>query len=544
MSSKKVKYDVTAPEWVDPINHRRFEREGREGFARAAERHDEVASGLHLVRMKTLDSAEAHMRRARDLVIEHNGGTMPPADYSRYVAESRAAEASFAAVDALEKRERRYKKIAKRQARVSHEPGPYLKGSPHSWVADVIASREPELAPSQSRTAGASDMSHAAVLKRLDMHGQDIAAALDKGNRYGREARAMLNESVRCEDAHDHEKRSKVAIQSAKEFRPPRREARSFGTSGGITAAAVSEASVFVPPAFLLKSWATYRTAYASFANQCKAEPMPDYGLNLYVPHVTGSMEVTSQTENASVAEKAPTTGLIKGAVVNKAGQLEVSQQFLDRAGPGISGDKFLFEQLNVQVQTAIDEYAISQSLTAAQEILDATATFTFSEKEGVGGFLGELRKAKNAIATTAGTRLVPTHLFAPSKFVHYIEAFATSTGGPVWTPELDDNRLAIRSEGDPYGEGYTGYILSQLAVFADDNLPHQGTTTNYELLVARPDTILVFRSAPVFYVWEATFAGTLDAALGARVYTATIPRWPEGIAVLTGAFYKESTFA
>jgi hypothetical protein len=387
-------------------------------------------------------------------------------------------------------------------------------------------------------------MSPAAVLKRLDMHGRDIADALKKGNHYGREARAMLNESVRCEDAHDHEKRAKAMVESAREFTPPRREARAFGASSGISASSPGEAASFVPPAILLKSWATYRTAYASFANQAKQEPMPEYGLNLYVPHVTGSMEVSSQPEGSSVAEKAPTAGLIKGAVVNKSGQIEVSYQFLDRVGPGVSGDRVLLEQLNMEIQTAIDQYAVSQALIGAQEITDSTATFTFSEKEGVGGFLGELRKAKNAIATTAGTRLVPTHLFAPSKVVHYVEAFATSTGGPVWTPELDDNRLAIRSEGDPHGEGYSGYILSQLAVFADDNLGKQGTTTNYNSVVARPDTILVFRSAPVFYVYRETYGNTMDAALGARVYTATVPRWPEGVAVLNGAFYKESTFA
>jgi hypothetical protein len=546
MSSKKVKYDVTAPEWVDPINHRRYEREGREGFARAAERHDEVADGLHLMKMKTRDSAEAHTRRARDLILKHGGGTMPPKDYSQYVAEERAAQATYAACDDMEAREKSYRKIAKAQARVSNEPGPYQdESSPHSWVADIIASREPDYAaPSQSRTAGASDMSPQAVLRRLDQHGQDISQALKRENRYGREARAILRESVRCESVHDHEKRSKAAVESAREFTPPRREARAFGTDGGISATSPGEAASFVPPAILLKSWATYRTAYASFANQCKAEPMPDYGLNLYVPHVTGSMEVSSQTENASVAEKAPTAGLIKGAVVTKAGQVSVSYQFLDRAGPGIAGDRVLLEQLNMEIQTAIDQYAVSQSLIGAQEVIDSTSTFSFSEKEGVGGFLGELRKAKNAIATVAGTRLVPTHLFAPSKFVHYIEAFATSTGGPVWTPELDDNRLAIRSEGDAYGEGYSGYILSQLAVFADDNLGKLGTTANYNLVVARPDTVLVFRSAPVFYTFRETGGTTLDATLGARVYTATIPRWPEGVALLSGAFYGESKFA
>jgi hypothetical protein len=244
------------------------------------------------------------------------------------------------------------------------------------------------------------------------------------------------------------------------------------------------------------------------------------------------------------VAEKAPSASIIKGAVVNKAGQVSVSYQFLDRAGPGVSGDKVLLEQLNMEIQTAIDQYAVSQSLIGAQEVTNSTSTFTFSEKEGVGGALGEFRKAKNAISTTAGTRQVPTHLFAPSKVVHFLEAFATSTGGPVWVPELDANRVPIRSEGDAYGEGYTGYVLSQLAVFADDNLGKQGTTTNYNLVVARPETVLVFRSAPVFYTFRETGGSTMDATLGARVYTATVPRWPESIAVLNGAFWKESTFA
>jgi hypothetical protein len=29
------------------------------------------------------------------------------------------------------------------------------------------------------------------------------------------------------------------------------------------------------------------------------------------------------------------------------------------------------------------------------------------------------------------------------------------------------------------------------------------------------------------------------DFSLGARVYTACIPRWPEGVSTLTGAFYR-----
>ncbi len=290
-----------------------------------------------------------------------------------------------------------------------------------------------------------------------------------------------------------------------------------------------------------------YRTPYASFAGQCKAEDMPTYGLNLYVPHVTGAMEVTSQTEGSAVAEKAPTAGLIKGAVVNKSGQIEVSQVFLDRVGPGIAGDQVLFAQLKVQIDTEVDSYALNQALTEAQTVTNNTATFTFSEtggSAGVGGFTNDVRKGKNAVATTAGTRLKATHLFAPSKFTNYIEAWGTTIGGPVFSPTLDDNRLPIRSEGDIQGEGYSGYVLSQLAVFSDDNLPFMGTTSDYELLIADPATVLVFRSAPLFYCFPETYSTTLDAALGARVYTACVPRWPEGAAVLTGAMYKSSLFA
>jgi hypothetical protein len=539
VASRKTKFNVSPPEWVEDTNRRRYEGQIRHAFAEASDKHDGVADDLGLIRMKTLDSAQAHARRAAELVMHHPNG-MPDDTYRRYTGEVAASERAFAAVDALEKRQREYRRLSKAQARVSREPSPYEKGSPNSWVCEVLASREPDYAPAQVRTAGGSDMSASAVLHRLDQHGQDIAQALKRDNRYGREARAMLSESVRCESEHDHEKRSKAAVESAREFTPPRREARAFGTGGGATSPAAGEASVFVPPKFVLSQWASFRTPFASFVTACKQEDLSPYGLNVYVPRVSGEMEVTSQVENASVAEKAPTTVLTKSAVVNKAGQIRVSQQFLDRAGPGVAGDVFLLQQLQVQVETAVDEYAINQSLLEAQTVTNSEA-FKFSEKEGVGGFLGDIRKGKNLIATTSGVRLKATHIFAPSKFVNFIEAYAASTSGPVWAPELDGNENA--PDGDPKLQGYSAYVLSECKVYADDNIPLTGTSNIYQVLIARPETILVFRSAPVFYVWPETYGSTLDAALGARVYTCCIPRWPEGVATLTGAFYKTSTF-
>lgn len=264
------------------------------------------------------------------------------------------------------------------------------------WVVDVILSREPSSMVTQSRTASASDMSHGAVLRRLDQHQADIRRAIVTGSEYGTQAEAILRESARTEDGQDpdertydergHEVRAGAAIEAAKRYRPIREARAGFGTDGGVTATAPGEASALVPPNLILSQWASYRTPFASFASQCKRLDIPPYGLNLYVPDVTGAVEVTSQVEGSGIAEKLPTTGLIKGAVVNKAGQIEVSQQILDRVGPSVSGDTFLFEDLKVALETAVDEYALSQSLAGAQEVNNSEATFEFSKTSGVGG--------------------------------------------------------------------------------------------------------------------------------------------------------------
>jgi hypothetical protein len=526
--SKKTDIPKNSWEENDAARVRRHENEDRDVRSRQRDRREDAARDLSLLRGKLEDSTAGHARRAASLVVAHPG-RMPNDVYRQYLGEARGVALTLADAKRLKRQEQQLRKSA---AKVLNEPGPYDAGSPSSWVCDVIAAREPVSAPNQQRMMGGSDVSRDAVLGRLNQHQADIRRALVKGSKYGRRAEEILSQQgERTDDEHAHETRARTAIE----------EARAFGTAGGITATSPGEAASFVPPAIVLKSWSYFRTPFASFAKECTQEELPPVGLNVYVQHVTGELEVTSQTEGSAVAEKMPTAGLIKGAVVNKAGQLKVSQQLLDRAGPGISGDQFLFGQLKWQLDTALDEYAINQALLEAQTVTNAEATFKFSETSGVGGFLGDVRKGKNLLATTAGTRLKASHIFAPSKFVNYLEAFATTTGGPVWTPELDGNQKG--TEGDPHSEGYTAYVLAECKVCQDDNLPLTGTVNQYQVLVARPETILVFKSTPVFYCWPATYANTLDAALGARVYVAVIPRWPEGIATLTGAFYKTSTF-
>lgn len=490
------------------------------------------------VRLSTIDTIRRKLRRTAEGALENAASITRGFEETRLSKDDYAAfqrQVNFALSDLAA--DEQFRKAAKRERRAAaavqvREPEVYGKGSPHSWIRDVLVAQDANLAESLLANVrrGDSDLSSEAVQQRLGRHAAEVRHAVQTRNKYGRRIIAQCRERSRGEDE----------VQNRRRFEE---ELRALTTGGGATATASSEAAAFVAPAILLDCFASFRSPFASFASQCEQQPLPDYGMNVYIAHLTGGGEVTTQTEGSAVAEKVPTTGLLKSAIVNKAGQVEVTNQFLDRVGPGIGGDELIFKQLAEQVRSEIDSYALSQVLAGAAEVTNS-GSFEFSQTSGVGGFVGDIRKAKNKLATTAGTRIMGTHLFAPSQLINYCEAYATSTGGPVFSPELDDNRLPIRSEGDPRGEGYTGYVLSQLAVFTDDNLPEYGTTSNYQVVVARPDTVVVFKSTPIFYLFPQTLAGSLEALIGVRQYTATIPRWPEGVCTITGAAYAASHFA
>jgi hypothetical protein len=297
-----------------------------------------------------------------------------------------------------------------------------------------------------------------------------------------------------------------------------------------------------VAPAILLGQLVTYRSPYRSVADQCAAEELPSWGMKVSVPNVTTAPSVTVQTEGSPVSDTDPVMGLITDDVQPFSGQIQVSQQLLDRAGPGISADKALFAQLREMLDAQVDVAAISQILAQAQAVTN-TGTFALSTASGVGGWVGDLKRAKTLIRGTAGVRLNASHCFAQGDFVDYVSAYSDAQGRPIFAPCLDDNRLAIRSQGDQDGQGYSGYIVpGGLALYGDDNLPLSGS--NLQILVARPDTVSLFEGTPIPYLYPPSIAGSLLAVLGLRSYAAAIPRYPTGAAVISGAAYLGSTFA
>lgn len=425
----------------------------------------------------------------------------------------------------------------RRDARVLHEPGPYEPGSPNSWVGDHLAVHDPGFA---SLNIDAVEEARS----RLAQHAFDVAEAIDRRTDYGRQAEQMVVESVRGANpnagSHEHASREQLEVVRAS-LRD--RELRSLQTEGGITVSASGGAAAFVVPAILMNELIPYRTPYRAVADQLTPRPLPTYGMKVAAPNFTTPPSISQQTEGSSVSDTDPVLGLIERDVAPFSGQVQISQQLLDRSGPGISADQALFSQLREMLDQQIDELAITQLLASAQTVTN-NGSFSLATASGVGGFLGDLKKAKSLIRNTAGVRLNATHAFAVGNLVDYIAAYADAEGRPIFPPYLDDNRLPIRSVGDQTGEGYTGYIVSSLATFIDDNIPNLGTTSQLQILVARPSSTALLEGTPIPYLYPPSIAGSLLAICGIRSYAAVIPRFPTGAAVITGTAYTASTFA
>ena len=519
----------------------RWADEEQEAYRRSPEakvdehrrRADEVAS----VRRKFEHSAAGYRHAAAKVVRGREAEHLGADEFRGFCQAADRLIADATRADKLEKLEKRERRAA--QASVVAEPGPYDKGSPNSWVRDVLVARAPELRGFVVDRSGISDMSEAAVADRLAKHGHGVSRAVLTRSKYGRRVERILSEQHRCEDPDLHARKAREEVRSVRLA-----EIRAFGTGGGVTASASGGGAAFVAPAFLMDAWAQYRSPYRSFADQLDPSvPLPAFGLEAYLPIVTTGTTVSTQTELSGVSEGDPVTGFSASAIVMKAGQIAVTEQFLDRAGPGIAGDAVLFTQLKNQLGAQVDAYAIAQSLAGALSVTNSGSFALANATAGVGGFLGDLKKAKSKLTDQAGTRIRGTHCFALDDFVDYIGAYSDGNARPVFSPELDDNRLPIRSQGDMMAEGYSGYVLGGLALFGDSNIPNSGSG-NIQVIVTRADTILLLEGDPIPYCYPPSFAGNLTAVLGVREYVGAIPRWPSGVSVISGAAYAASTFA
>jgi hypothetical protein len=478
---------------------------------------------IELIRTRLASSVDAHIRLAAGALVKAGNKPLGHDDYKQFrgrlnhIAANARLDADFRELS---------EQFRSQQTRVVQEPGPYDAGSPHSWIQDVFATADDGL------TFGRMATGHA---ERLRRHGEDVGRAVAERSEYG----------VAIERSYLAQHRQADRLLSDQRIATGRQELRALASGGGASfSASGAGAASFIPPAILVDQWAQYRSPHTSFVDQLDHDvALPSWGMTVYIPAWTTGTTVGTHIEAASVAEGDPVSGYVSGGVVEKAGQITMSQVFVDRAGPGIAGDVIAWTQLKEQLGAQVDLYAIQQVLVNAQAVSNSGA-FALTTASGVGGLLGDLRKAKNLTRDTAGVRVQSTHCFATGDLVDFLTAYADAQGRPVFEPCFDDNLLPIRAGGDPDGEGYSGYVVGGLALFADDQIPTTTTANFQQIIVTRPSKILQLESAPVSYLMPQGAAANLEAVMGVRQYVATVARFPSAVAVIGGAAYAAAGFA
>lgn len=404
---------------------------------------------------------------------------------------------------------------------VVSEPRTYGLDSPHSYIADLIAT-----------TMNGDEVRGKAARERLQRHAQETAVEVDAGTPEGRYVARSIRERVRANDPDVHRRNERDAV----------REFRAFASGGGALASAASGGSVFVTPYFVLSEWAPYRGIARSFADQCHALPMPDYGMQVYVPYFSSASGVGQQTEGSAVTETDPTSAFQSGSVVTLTGQLTGSQQVIDRAYTGGGAiDAVLFRQLAEQLDQQVDAYALTQVIANAT-VVTGQGSYTTAN------LYQDVAKAREVLTDTAGTRLRPTHLFTTSDLYSFASRQVDSQQRPIVTPKFAPGfPIATGADDGQQGQGarpkwsrFTGTILpGGVLWFTNDNIPTVGTTSQTQILVSAPDeAVLLLEAPPVMSVFPQTYANQLQCLLNLRSYVAVVTRHASGTATVQGAAY------
>lgn len=393
--------------------------------------------------------------------------------------------------------------------KIKSEPRTYGEGSPNSYVLDRV----------RASVMGCPGQTDAII--RLNQYAAEVAGEMrDPNSAEGKRCRAELK------NVHQENENRRSVLEVI-----DRAQAYTYEARAGLDTTSASGGS-FATPQYFVNLYAAYRQFGRAFIDQCNAQPMPDYGMTIYIPQVTAAATVNSQaTQNTGISETDPTAGYLSQALTTNAGQVTVSQQLLDRAGPNFQYDVMVFDQLGKAYNLTVDTYALTQALANAGSVTYTTAALT-----GTGSLYSLMGKAVSNIATTAGTVMRPTHAFVHPTNWAWHEVQVDSQNRLLVTPNFAGpvNAPGAGGDGVPVAEGDTGYRVHGLPLLTDANIPLK--SSNNQAVVANMAEVYVWEGSPVDRVVPQTYAQNLSVLFQRYAYIAAIVRYPTAVQSLNGA--------
>lgn len=378
------------------------------------------------------------------------------------------------------------------------EPRTYGPSSPNSFYRDVFASSLP----------GHPD--HRAAWARLDQYGRELAYEIDRGTAEGRRAAQALE--TRRRESGGAESQAEVRAMT------------SSSTSGG----------AFVTPVYLQKDYGLYRTYPPSFWRQSNMVDDPGYGLTLEVPAFTAAASTGQQLgENQGVNDVTPAAAYLTASLVTMSGEVDLSQQLFDRAGP-VRADTIIEAQLRQQINTSVDAYLVTQAIANGGTGVTDNSAFSVTD------FWGDIAKAQSQMLTAAGVVLPATHVFMQPTFYSWASAQVDGQGRPLMvpTPAGADAPVVPAEDGGP-APGATGYQLLGTPVFRDGNIANSGSNT--QIVLAHMPEVFTLVSEPAVRAFPDVLAENLTVIVSMYALCAVIVRHSGAIQVVSGSAYAAS---
>jgi hypothetical protein len=323
----------------------------------------------------------------------------------------------------------------------------------------------------------------------------------------------------------------------------------------------------FSPPLFFLAKYAPWRTYGRTLLSILKSMPLPETGMVFNLPKISQPTIAENQTtnvqgagENTTVSTRDMTSSYETGAVQTIIDNLLVSQQYLDRVGPGIDGDLIVHDDQTRQLNRLLNGYAWGALLgMAGNGAIPITGSGAFNGT-AIAEFKRQVHGAKAVVRRTDGVVAYPTHFISDADVWEQIEGSYDVNGRPYTTGDGQSafNPIATGTDnGAP--EGYSGFKFGGLPAFVDeaawvyggelDTIVVGSGTASSATLASHAAVVGAFDIAcywmegpPVVRVLPQPYAQTLTVLIQQYCYAALVPEYPGALQVLYGSQLADAT--
>jgi hypothetical protein len=481
-------------------------------------------------RAKLADQVEAKRAEHLKIVTEERALT---ADEETEFTNLRSRLTSIDS--ALVEEEAREAEALKQQEERDVKLGGDGKGDPGHGAPNIRVGFEADLVYSKSHPENSwyQDM--------LDVNyaGPRQLEALERMRRHQEQMEGIYRAGAAGKDEHGQRAHRAVAsyVRENTRFNKEQRATSTGGSSMGD----------FAPTIYMLPEYAPFRTYGRTLIDNLKKYPMPDSGLVFAVPTITQPTQGVNQTnsatqganENTTVSSRDMTATYQTGTLQTIVDNLNVSQQYLDRVGPGIEGDMIVHDDQQRQMNRLLNIYAWNALFASGVGVVPYTDTAFNAYK-----FKAACHQAKAAIRKTDGVVAYPTTFFGDADLWESIEGAYDGQNRPFVVPQgVAFNPIAVGDESNA-PEGYTGFKFAGLPAFADEAMwvswsggaASSGGSGYHPAVIGAFDIASYWmEGAPVIRVLPQPGAASLTVLIQQYNYAAYVPIYLNAIQAIYG---------